>query len=193
MLSVLLVDDEFLALDLLENFCQQLPDFRVAGRFRSPIDALHFLNQESVDILFLDIQMPVLKGTNLVRTLQRPPVTIFTTAYSENAAEAFDLNAVDYLLKPFSFERFLQAVGKARAFLARQSAATELLEAEQPDYLVCKVNGRLEKIFFRDIIAVEGMREYVKIICPGKNYVTLESMKNMEASLPADAFVRAHK
>jgi two-component system, LytTR family, response regulator LytT len=195
--SVLLVDDEYLALDLLENFCSRLPDLQLVGKIRTPLDAQHFLNQETVDILFLDIQMPMLNGTNLLRTLRRPPVTIFTTAYAEYAVEAFDLNAVDYLLKPFSFERFLQAIGKAREHLMKQQnptpAVSAVPEKELPEYLVCKVDGRLEKIFFNDIIAVEGMREYVKIICTGKYYITLESMKNMEENLPASAFVRTHK
>ncbi len=195
-ISVLLVDDEFLALGLLENFCQQLPDLRVAGKFRSPIEALQLLHAEPVDILFLDIQMPVLSGTNLLRTLSRPPATIFTTAYAEHAAEAFDLNAVDYLLKPFSFERFLQAVGKARAFLGQQNtppAAPDLLENAAPDHIVCKVDGRLEKVFFAEIIAIEGMREYVKIICSARSLVTLESLKNLEGALPDGEFVRTHK
>lgn len=195
-LSVLLVDDEFLALGLLENFCGQLPDLRVAGKSRSPIEALQMLHAEPVDILFLDIQMPVLSGTNLLRTLPRPPATIFTTAYSEHAVEAFDLNAVDYLLKPFSFERFLQAVGKARAFLSQQNA-TGFLEKKDPapasDHLVCKVDGRFEKVFFDEIIAIEGMREYVKIICSARTLVTLESLKNLEDALPGADFVRAHK
>ncbi len=186
--KVSLIDDEFLALDLLENFCQQIPDLEVVGKFRSPLEAQHFLSQETVDILFLDIQMPVLSGTGLLKTLRNPPVTIFTTAYSEHAAEAFDLNAVDYLVKPFSFERFLQALGKAREYLVRDSNIEP-----SPTYMVCKVDGRLEKINFHDIIVVEGMREYIKIICLGKNYITLESMKNMEAYLPQDEFIRTHK
>ncbi len=194
--STLLVDDEHLALGLLENFCRQLPELVVVGSCRSAIEARQRLASEAVDILFLDIQMPVLSGTNLLRTLPQVPATIFTTAYSEHAAEAFDLNAVDYLLKPFSFERFLQAVGKAQAFLKKQevaAVAAALVENPAPGYLVCKVDGRLEKIFFSDIIAVEGMREYVKIICPARQFITLESMKNMEDALPTGEFVRVHK
>ncbi len=194
-ISVLLLDDEFLALELLENYCKLLPDLHVVGRFRSPIEALNFLNREQIDLLFLDIQMPILNGTNLLRTLHRPPVTIFTTAYAQHAVEAFDLNAVDYLLKPFSFERFLQAIGKARETLTRQNMPAQAITTpdDPSKYMVCRVDGRIEKIFFDDIVAIEGLREYVKIITPSKNYVTLDSMKNMEEALPVGQFVRTHK
>jgi two-component system, LytTR family, response regulator LytT len=198
--SVVLIDDEHLALQLLENFCARLPDLEVKGRFSSPDEALDYLHREQVDFLFLDIQMPRLSGLNLLRSLPNPPVTIFTTAYQEHAVEAYNLNVVDYLLKPFAFERFVQAVGKARAHLLRHSTAP----AAQPAYreaalptaaqcFVCKVDGRLEKIPFEEIVVVEGMREYVKIIGKQRNYITLESMKNMETALPSDQFVRVHK
>ena len=113
-IKTLLVDDEYLALNLLEEFTGKVPDLEVVEKVKSPMRALEILNQTPVDLLFLDIQMPTLSGNNLLKTLKNPPVTIFTTAYSEYAIEAFELNAVDYLLKPFSFERFLQAVNKAK-------------------------------------------------------------------------------
>jgi two-component system, LytTR family, response regulator LytT len=199
--KVLIVDDEHLALNLLEQFIGQLTDLEVVGRCKSAIQALDILNNTSVDILFLDIQMPVLSGVNMLKTLQRPPATIFTTAYSEHAVEAFNLNAVDYLLKPFSFERFLQSVNKAKDFLSKnagqippsvlgQNSATE---ANPKDYIVAKVDGKIEKIFFQDIIVIEGMREYVKFVCSHRNYITLESMKNLEDALPNTDFLRVHK
>jgi two-component system, LytTR family, response regulator LytT len=199
--KVLLVDDEYLALNLLEQFIGQLTDLEVVGRCKSAIQALDILNNTPVDILFLDIQMPVLSGVNMLKTLQRSPATIFTTAYSEHAVEAFNLNAVDYLLKPFSFERFLQSVNKAKDFLPKnaeqippsvlgQNAATETVPK---DYIVAKVDGKIEKIFFKDIIVIEGMREYVKFVCSHRNYITLESMKNLEDALPNTDFLRVHK
>ena len=123
MIRTLLVDDEYLALNLLEAYVQQVPDLELLGKEKLPMNALERLQQGQVDLLFLDIQMPVLSGTNLLKTLQNPPLVIFTTAYSEYAIEAYDLNVVDYLLKPFPFERFLQAVQKAKQLLnARQSS-----------------------------------------------------------------------
>lgn len=202
--KILLVDDEFLALNLLEQFAKELPDLELVGKCKSPIQALDILQKEPIDILFLDIQMPVLSGTNLLKTLQRPPATIFTTAYSEHAVEAFDLNAVDYLLKPFSFERFLQAVNKAKDFLNKNAPPQYAPHLEQTndkkdpenvkDYMVAKVDGRIEKIFFNDIQYVEGLKEYVKVVCPSRSYVILESMKNLEDNLlPSTDFMRVHK
>lgn len=136
--------------------------------------------------------MPIFSGTNLLRSLQRPPVTIFTTAYSEHAVEAFDLNAVDYLLKPFSFERFLQAVNKAKDAIAKQSPPPSPAAKEQ-DFIVVKVDGRLQKISLSELQFVEGLKEYVKFVCLGKNYVSLERMKNVEEMLPDNDFVRVHK
>ena len=202
--KVLLVDDEYLALNLLEQFIGQLTDLEVVGKCKSAIQALDILNNTTVDMLYLDIQMPVLSGVNMLKTLQRAPATIFTTAYSEHAVEAFDLNAVDYLLKPFSFERFLQSVNKAKDFLSKSSLQIPLqgetilgqnfsAETASKDYLVAKVDGKIEKIFFKDIIVVEGMREYVKFVCSHRNYITLESMKNLEDMLPNADFLRVHK
>jgi two-component system, LytTR family, response regulator LytT len=181
-----------------------LPDLALVGKCKSPIQALDVLQNDTIDILFLDIQMPVLSGTNLLKTLQRPPATIFTTAYSEHAVEAFDLNAVDYLLKPFSFERFLQAVNKAKDFLNKKEAPQYSAhfegqksenEAENAkEYMVAKVDGRIEKIFFNEIHYVEGLKEYVKIVCTARHYVVLESMKNLEEFiLPTNDFLRVHK
>jgi two-component system, LytTR family, response regulator LytT len=210
--KVLLVDDEYLALNLLEQFIGQLTDLEVVDKCKSAIQALDILNNTPVDILFLDIQMPVLSGVNMLKTLQRPPATIFTTAYSEHAVEAFDLNAVDYLLKPFSFERFLQSVNKAKDFLSKNAEQIPPLstpraitqgvtilgqnsgiETAPKDYIVAKVDGKIEKIFFKDIIVIEGMREYVKFVCSHRNYITLESMKNLEDALPKADFLRVHK
>jgi two-component system, LytTR family, response regulator LytT len=192
--KVLLIDDEYLALNLLEQFISQLSDMEIVGKVKSPIQALEILQNEPVDILFLDIQMPVLSGTNLLKTLQYPPATIFTTAYSEYAIEAFDLNAVDYLLKPFSFERFLQSVNKAKAFLNRKEGPSvfEPTQSEK-EFLTMKVDGKIEKIIIKDIVYIEGLKEYIKIVTPTRNYVTLESMKNMEETLAPHDFVRAHK
>lgn len=199
---ILIVDDEYLALNLLEQFIGTLTDLVLVSKCKSAIHALEILNKEPVDILFLDIQMPVLSGISLLKTLQRPPATIFTTAYSDYAVEAFDLNVVDYLLKPFSFERFLQSVNKAKEFLIKREplvgsgtprAQHSTIETAPKDYLIAKVDGKIEKIFYKDIVVVEGMREYVKFICQHRNYIALESMKNLEDMLPEADFLRVHK
>lgn len=195
MINVLLVDDEFLALNLLEAFLKNLPDMEIVGKVKNPLKALEILQNEAVDLLFLDIQMPTISGNNLLRTLKNPPITIFTTAYSDYALEAFDLNAVDYLLKPFSFERFLQAVNKARELLEKQgqASAKPVLSSASKAFLAAKVDGKIVKIFLEDILYVEGLKEYVRFVCKNGKYVTLESLKNLADQLPSEDFMRVHK
>jgi DNA-binding LytR/AlgR family response regulator len=192
MIRTLLVDDEYLALNLLEAYAQQVPDLALVGKEKLPMKALERLQNEPIDLLFLDIQMPILSGNNLIKTLSNPPLVVFTTAYSEYAIEAFELNVVDYLLKPFPFERFLQAVQKARQLLnARQAPVAA---AAAPSFLSLKVDGKLVKVALDDILYIEGLKEYVRFVCTGnRKYVTLESLRNLEEQLPAQQFSRVHK
>jgi DNA-binding LytR/AlgR family response regulator len=196
-IKTLLVDDEYLALNLLETFISEVPELEIVGKVKSPLKALEILAEVPVDLLFLDIQMPVLSGNNLLRTLRHTPVTIFTTAYADYAVEAFSLDVADYLLKPFSFERFLQAVNKAKARLRETQTlaplvATTALDA-MPDFFSVKVDGKMVKVHYDDILFIEGLKEYVRIVCREARYVTLESLKNLEDLLPKRNFVRVHK
>ncbi len=193
-IKTLLVDDEYLALNLLEEFTGKVPDLEVMEKVKSPMRALEILYQTPIDLMFLDIQMPTLSGNNLLKTLKNPPVTIFTTAYSEYAIEAFELNAVDYLLKPFSFERFLQAVNKAKEQLQKKAPEPDIVvPSVSRDFFSIKVDGKIVKVYFDDILYIEGLKEYVRIVCRDARLVTLESLKNLEDLLPADNFVRVHK
>jgi len=195
-IKVLIVDDEYLALQLLENFIEEVQELELVGKTKSPVAALDLLNQESIDLLFLDIQMPTLSGVNLLKSLKNPPLTIFSTAYSDYAVAAFDLNVVDYLLKPFSFERFLQAVHKAKSQLhnlALRSASNSINKEEDPYFLSVKANSKVVKVFYDEILFIEGLKEYVKMVCENERIVTFERLKNMEAILPADQFLRVHK
>lgn len=185
---ILLVDDEYLALNLLEGYVQQVPGARLIAKCKSALEAMDVLQQEEVDILFLDIQMPSLSGIDLLKSLDRPPATVFTTAYRDYAVDAFALNAVDYLVKPFSFSRFLQAMHKAIQYQQKGQAV-----AEGTEYLSVKVDGKLVRVKISEIIYVEGMKEYVRIVCENNKYVTFERMKNMEETLPANQFMRVHK
>ncbi|MCB9264628.1 MAG: response regulator transcription factor [Lewinellaceae bacterium] len=196
-IKTLLVDDEYLALNLLETFINKVPELEVVGKAKSPIKALEILNQQRVDLMFLDIQMPTLSGNSLLRTLKNPPLAIFTTAYSDYAVEAFGLNAVDYLLKPFSFERFLQGVNKAKEQLAHRGRFLEkpelVLPKQSRDFFSIKVDGKVVKVHFDDILFIEGLKEYVRFVCRDARHVTLESLKNLEELLPPDNFLRVHK
>lgn len=192
-IKTLLVDDEYLALNLLEEFSKQIPDLEIVAKVKSPMEALQILQQQPVDLLFLDIQMPTLSGTNLLRSLRNPPVTIFTTAYSDYAIEAFDLNAIDYLLKPFAFERFLQSVNKAREQLSIRQAPTLVIPSQSEDFFTIKVDGKLTKVHLNDILFVEGLKEYIRIVCRNARLVTYERLGKIEELLPSDRFLRVHK
>jgi DNA-binding LytR/AlgR family response regulator len=185
---ILLVDDEYLALNLLEGYVQQVPGAKLITKCKSALEALDVLQQEEVDIMFLDIQMPSLSGVDFLQSLDKPPATVFTTAYRDYAVDAFALNAVDYLVKPFSFSRFLQAMHKAIQYQQKGQAASTATE-----YLSIKVDGKLVRVKISEIIYVEGMKEYVRIVGENNKYVTFERMKNMEDILPVDQFMRVHK
>ncbi len=190
-IRTLLVDDEFLALNLLENFAKEIQGLEIVEKVKNPLRALEILNNEPIDLLFLDIQMPALSGVNLLKTLRYRPVVIFTTAYADFAIDAFDLNAVDYLLKPFSFERFIQAVGKAKEQLRLRISPAP--DAGNKEYFTAKVDGKLVKIPFEKVLFIEGLKEYVRIVCRDGRYVTLESLQRLEGLLPAGNFLRVHK
>jgi len=196
-IQTLLVDDEYLALKLLEDYISKLPDIEIADMVKSPLKAIEILTNKRIDLLFLDIQMPTLSGTNLLKTLKNKPVTIFTTAYSEYAAQAFDLDAVDYLLKPFSFERFLQAINKAREQLSMNNQLVENPVATESGvstgFITVKADGKFVKINHSDILFIEGLKEYVKIVCKNGYFITLESLRNLEVILPDAKFQRVHK
>jgi len=184
----LLVDDEHLALALLEKYIARIADLELVGACKSPIRAVELLQHEAVDLLFLDIQMPFLSGINLLRSISNKPVTIFTTAYPQYAHEAYDLDAVDYLLKPFSFERFSHAVQKARDVFRLRRAGTG-----PEGVLTVRVERRLVKIPFDEILYIEGWKEYVKIYTDQGKTITLESLGHLEEILPAAHFLRVHK
>jgi two-component system, LytTR family, response regulator LytT len=197
-IRTLLVDDEYLALNLLAGFLSQIPDIEVVDKCTSPIKALEVLNREPVDLLFLDIQMPLLSGTNLLKTLRNPPCTILTTAYSDYAVEAFELRVVDYLLKPFSLARLLQAVQRAREWQQRNPPTSPVAPAiplpdDGPDFLTVKADGKILKIAFNEILFIEGLGEYVRIVCADRRVVVLQTLRHLEAILPPGQFLRTHK
>lgn len=196
--KVLIVDDEYMARLLLENYAQKLPNLEIVGLCEDAFEALNYLRQEKIDILFLDIQMPQLSGLELVQTLQRKPAIVFTTAYSEYAVEGFRLDAVDYLLKPFSFERFVQAVNKSINYLSFERndtpiQTTDNQETKPSTNFFVKADGKLVKVNFQDIIYIEGLKEYVSIYTQTDRIITLQSLKNLEDILPSNSFLRIHK
>ncbi len=193
MLNCIAVDDEKLVLDLLVDNIEKVPFLHLVKRCKNAMEAAEVLHQEKVDLIFLDIQMPGLNGLQFVASLQSPPMVIFVTAYKEHALDGFNLNAIDYLLKPVSFERFLRACNKAYEMYNLQQKPS--IKEEQPDSFFVYVEYNLVKISIPDILYIEGMKDYVKIFLSSatRPVITKMSMKAMEEKLGPYRFVRSHK
>lgn len=189
----LIVDDESLALRLMEDHVSKVPGLEIVGKCRHALEALQVLQREEIDILFLDIQMPDLTGVELIKILKHKPAIILTTAYAEYALEGYQLEVVDYLLKPIALDRFLQAVRKAQEWVDLRKQAPSVPQTTKPDHFFVKSDYKQVRINYADVTHVEGLREYVSIYAGGKRIVTLETMKNMEQLLPSDLFMRVHK
>ena len=196
MMTCAIVDDEALARKLLEDHIGKLPDLELLASVKSPLHLATELGDKKVDLLFMDIQMPDIKGTSFVKTLQNKPMVVFTTAYPEYALEGFELDAIDYLVKPISFERFLKAYQKAQAYFkpTQPSSVEESKDGSlKPDYIIVKADHKLHKLKHHDILYVEGLKEYVSFYTrAGKRIIALESLKKLEEQLPEN-FMRIHK
>ncbi len=191
--KTLLVDDEYLALNVLEGFAAQLPMIEIVAKVKSPVQAMEILQTNIVQLMYLDIQMPTINGNQFLKTLPYRPITIFTTAFSEYAVEAFELGAIDYLLKPFSFDRFLLATQKALNGIRQTKEIFPVTNHASEDYLTIKADGKLFRIPYAEILFIEGLKEYVKIITEQKTFITLETFKHLEMILPSAQFLRVHK
>lgn len=206
-IQCLIVDDEPLAQRVVEKFMEDLPNFQVVAKCNNAFEAMEAINQHHVDLMFLDINMPKLTGMSFLKTLKNPPLVIITTAYSEYAIEGYELDVIDYLKKPFSFERFLKAVQKAVERLKKPEngtlAATEIHPDESPveintelssvNFIFVKANKKNYKVDIDDIYYIEALGDYIKIHTSSNVLVTYQSMKKIEAILPSNIFVRIHK
>ena len=196
MIRCLAIDDELLALDLLEDNIRKVPFLELAGRCKSGFEAMELLQKEKIDLIFLDIQMPDISGIQFLKSLPVKPLVIFTTAYEKYALEGFELDVVDYLLKPFSFERFLKSVNKAQDYLGLQKkagASEKETSLKVPEYLFVKSEYKLVKIDIKDILYIEGLKDYIKIYIGEKPVITLLGMKAIEEKLPSADFHRIHR
>ena len=200
-MNCIIVDDEPLAQQVIEEYIKTIPFLTLVGKSSSAFEAFDNLRTHKVDLIFLDIHMPNVSGIDFINALDNKPHFIFTTAYSEHALEGFNLNAVDYLLKPIPFERFLKAVNKAyELHMLRNNERPEPKIETLPenkmtdDFIMVKSDYQTIKINLSDVVFIEGLKDYVKIhVVSGKPVVTLNSLKNMAEKLPTDAFVRVHK
>ena len=191
-LHCMAVDDEPLALDIVEEFCRRIPDLDLVARAGSAVEAAAILEHVPVDWVCLDINMPHGSGGELARRTERMPRVIFTTAYPDYAVTGFELDAVDYLLKPFSFERFERSVDRARARRGLQERSGEAAQSA-PECLFVRVDYATVRIDRSEILYVEGLKDYVRIVTPARSYVTKLSLKKVERALHGDAFLRVHK
>jgi DNA-binding LytR/AlgR family response regulator len=196
MIRCIAIDDEKLALDLIEDDILKVPFLQLVKKCRSAIEALDVLQAEKIDLIFLDIQMPDISGIQFLKSLPHKPLVIFTTAYEKYALEGFELDVVDYLLKPYSFERFLKAVNKVQEHLSVQEKNQEQTAEEisfSNQFIFVKSDYKLVKIEISEIQYIESLKDYVKIVIGDKPVVTLSSMKAIEEKLIAPDFIRVHR
>ena len=195
-IKCLVIDDELPARDVLEKHIADVEALELAGTCTNAVEALSFLQSNTVDLLFLDIQMPHILGTNFIRTLKNPPKVIFTTAYRKYAVEGFELDAVDFLLKPISFDRFLKAINKVLHLNLQSNVSTPAAENHtepaQP-FLYLRVDRKMVKVLFNDILYIEGLRDYVRLFTNSKVIVTKHLLSSLEEMLPSDGFLRIHR
>ncbi|WEK35451.1 MAG: LytTR family DNA-binding domain-containing protein [Candidatus Pseudobacter hemicellulosilyticus] len=191
-LNCLIIDDEPWALDLLEDFIQKIPYLRLAGRCEGPVAALPYFEKEEIDLIFLDIRMPDLSGIQFLKTLSKKPSVIFVTAYNEFAVEGYELDAIDYLLKPVPFDRFVAAVSRAQEYIGYRKNRNS---QRNDDFLFIKTSHKIQKIFYNDIVYLEGLKDYTRIHLAEsrKPVVTLQSLKYFESRLPSENFIRIHR
>ncbi|MGZ3873109.1 MAG: LytR/AlgR family response regulator transcription factor [Mucilaginibacter sp.] len=200
MIRCLIVDDEPLALHILEDYISKIPFLQLVKATTNPIEALTLVQEKLVDLVFLDVQMPELTGIQFLRIANGKAKVILTTAYPQYALEGYELDVIDYLLKPIAFDRFFKSVQKAQGVL--QPAAAPVAEPAKPqqqqndflsDFIFVKTEHKIQKVYLNDILFIEGLKDYISIFTPAERIITLQNMKKMEDALPGKNFIRVHK
>jgi len=190
-LRCVIIDDEPLAINVIKNHIAQLTGIEVVKTFDNAIDSLEFIRKNEVDLLFLDINMPVIDGLSFLKSLDARPMVILTTAHEEYAVEGFELEVLDYLVKPISFPRFLKATNKA---LARAKEHTKSAATVEEDSIFVKIDKKkMKKVYFEDILLVESLKDYIKIVTTKGNYVVHQTLSSFTEELPANQFIRIHR
>ena len=199
-LRCLLVDDEPLALKVLQSHIANVNGLQIVAQCKNAIEAIDVLHQKQVDLIFLDIKMPKLLGTDFIKNLSSRPKIIFVTGYREYAIEGYDLDAIDYLLKPVSFERFVQAVSKAKKIVGNESdnyrmqTHSEEYKANPEEFFYLKVDKNMQKVFINEILYIESLKDYIKVcLTTGKNLLVRQSITSIEKLLSAHRFLRVHR
>jgi DNA-binding LytR/AlgR family response regulator len=187
------VDDEPLAADLIKSYIETVDELQLAGVCHNALDAFAMLRKHQINIIFLDIQMPKLTGLEFIRSLQKPPVIIITTAYREYAVEGFELDVADYLVKPVTLERFLKAINKVIS-RQQQPIVSETSDAHEDAYVYYKVDRQMVKVYLKDILWIESIKDYIKVVLDGnKSLITYQRISYAEEKMPASLFLRIHR
>jgi two-component system, LytTR family, response regulator LytT len=194
MITVIAIDDEPLALQLVSGYIEKTPGLNLMGKFDNPLDAIDYLATKAVDLVFVDIRMPDLSGLEFTRSIVKGPKVIFTTAYEKYALDGFRLDVVDYLLKPFSYEEFLKAVQKAQRLIRLEKGAPDHIDANN-EFLFLKSDYKIKRINFNDILYIEGLKDYVKVYTKNSPnpVLSLTTMRLIESKLPESKFMRVHR
>ena len=202
-MKCILIDDEPLAIDVMMEYCQKVDFMELEGTFTNPLEAISVIKEKKIDLIFCDIEMPQINGIDFIGSLDNSPMFIFTTAYSQYAVEGFNLNAIDYLVKPIPYSRFIKAISRAKEVLSHKNA-TQVSEnvfpsygnpAQTPGYIFVKAEYESIKINLEDIEYIQGLKDYLKIHIAGTNktILTLMSFKDILEKLPSNQFLRVHK
>lgn len=189
-----IIDDEELAIDLLESYIIQIETLELVGKCKNAVEAYNLLQKTKIDLLFLDIQMPLMSGIEFLKNISNSPKVIFTTAFSEHAIEGFDLNAVDYLLKPISFDRFLKAINKLQTNVSSITTQISDVSTTYDDaFIYLKEDKIMVKLLLKDILYIESLKNYVKVKTETKDIITYKTISSMEEKLPSNKFIRVHR
>ncbi len=196
MMNCVIIDDEPLAREGIANYVREIDFLRLIATCENPVELITVLDAHPVDLIFLDIQMPKMSGINFLKITQNPPIVIITTAFPSYALESFQLNVLDYLLKPITFERFLKAVTKAKEYhqlITKPAFPHAAKDTQRVDYFFIKCGSKYEKIYFQHILYVQGMQNYVTICTSQGKYLAALYLKNLEQNLDGQSFIRVHK
>lgn len=198
-MNCIAIDDEPLALDLLKDYTDKIPFLKLERTFLNPIEGLSYLQENKVDMVFLDVELPYVNGIEFVKCLQTRPQVIFTTAFEKYALAGYDLEITDYLVKPIMFERFLKATNKAYSLNKLSKKVSDRAEVNvsekenQPEFIMVKSGYNTIKVNLNEILYIEGLKDYIKIHLPDKTILTLNSLKKLQEILPESRFVRVHR
>jgi len=191
-IKTIIIDDEPLAREGMKRYIKQVSYLEFAGSFPDPLSAMKIIEKENIDLMLLDIQLPKISGIEFLKTLKNPPAVIITTAHADYALDGFELDVMDYLLKPISFEKFLKAANKVKSFLGLQKRS-ENKNAPDCDYFFVKTKNKYEKIDYEDVMFIEAMQNYVTINTVNRKYIVYTTLKGMLENLPEKQFIRVQK